>query len=78
MTATHMQTPVGLMPIRESEIRANAALTDRELADKAIGGRFIDPEAFAELCERRLCFRGWSKADTYNEIARREQCHIER
>ena len=53
MTATHMQTPVGPIPIRAAIIEEMAGLSDREIADKALGGRFIDPEYFTELLHRR-------------------------
>lgn len=72
MSATHMRTPVGPWPIEQRLIREHSKMSDRELADKALGGHFICPEAYAELCSRGLSGPGWFKADTYAAIERRE------
>lgn len=73
MTATHMPTPCGMVPIREPVRQELSQMTDREVADKALkSGPFIDPEAYAELLHRGLSAPGWFHDDTYKEIERRE------
>lgn len=72
MTATHMQTPVGPMPIREGVRESLSKMADREVADAAFDGPFINPEPFAELCHRGLCFRGDMESDVYQRVALRE------
>ena len=63
MTATHMQTPVGPLPIRQGLIERFKTMTDREIADETFRGGFVNPEAFAELVDRGLCRRGDFEAD---------------
>ena len=78
MTATHMPTPCGPMPIRENVRKEMADLSDRQIADRALGGRFIDPEYYAELLHRGLSGPGMHKEDTYRLIKERERAHLER
>lgn len=72
MPATHMQTPVGPLPIRRGLIERFETMTDREIADDTFRGGFINPEAFAELVDRGLCKRGDFEADVYRRIERNE------
>lgn len=75
MPATHMQTPVGRLPIRRAMIERFQSMTDREIADETFRGGFINPEAFAELVDRGLCFRGDLERDVYDRIDRVERSH---
>lgn len=77
MTATHMDTPVGPIRIREEVRLEMADMTDREIADRALGGRFIDPEFFAELLHRGLSGPGMYAHDTYRIIEGRENARLE-
>jgi len=75
MHATHMQTPIGPLPIRENIAKRLHGMSDREVADetfKSIRG-FINPEAFAELCARGLSGPGMYERDTYALINEREK-----
>lgn len=72
MTATHIQTPVGKFPIREHIAESFKSMTDREVADKALSGPFIDPEYYPELLRRGLSGPGMYKEDTYKLIQERE------
>lgn len=73
MSATHMQTPVGPLPIRRHLVERFKTMTDREIADETFSGGFINPEAFAELVDRGLCFRGDFEQDVYRRIERAEK-----
>lgn len=75
MAATHMQTPVGPLPIRKHLAERFLTMTDREIADETFRGGFINPEAFAELVDRGLCFRGDREADVYARIDCLERSH---
>ena len=72
MTAKYMPTPCGPVPIREHVRQELSEMTDREVADRAFSGPFIDPESYAELLHRGLSAPGWFHEDTYKEIERRE------
>ena len=71
-----MPTPVGPMPIRASVVKAMDTMTDREVANKAFEGPFIDPEHFAELLHRKLSAPGMFEVDTYRLIEDREKGHV--
>lgn len=74
MTAMHMITPVGKLPIREGIRMVLSKMTDREVADAALrSGPFIDPESYAELCHRGLSGAGIYESDTYELIEKREK-----
>ena len=73
MTAKFMETPFGKMPIRKNIIRQMQDMTDREIADATFANGFINPEYFAELCHRKLCFRGDMEEDVYQRIDDLEQ-----
>ena len=77
MSATHMQSPIGPLPIRRHVIKEMEGKTDREIADGTFVNGFIDPEYFAELCHRGLSGPGWFQKDTYTEIERREKRGLE-
>ena len=72
MAATHMQTPVGPLPIRKGLVERFATMTDREIADETFKSQpgFINPEAFAELVDRGR--RGDFEADVYQRIESRD------
>jgi hypothetical protein len=68
-----MQTPIGPVAIRKHLVEQFATMTDREIADETFRERgFINPEAFAELCHRGLCFRGDRENDVYRRVEERE------
>ena len=73
MPATHMQTPIGPLPIRRHLAERFASMTDLEIADETFKSQpgFINPEAFAELVDRGLCRRGDFEADVYRRISER-------
>jgi hypothetical protein len=50
-------------------------MSDRDIARQAfIGpGRLIDPEAFAELCARGLCEKGWNRKRVFAVLDKGEQ-----
>ena len=73
MSAQYMPTPCGPVPIREHVRKKMAVMSDREIADQALGGAFIDPEYYAELLHRGLSGPGMHKEDTYKLIEQREQ-----
>lgn len=78
MTATHMKTPVGDIPIRESIRKEMATMTDRQIADKALrDAPHINPEYFAELCHRGLCGPGVYRKDVYRMIQEREMARCQ-
>ena len=66
--ATHMPSPVGPIPIRQTVREQMAHMTDRQIADAAIGGQHINPEMYAELCRRGLSGPGVMAAETYRAI----------
>ena len=73
MPALKMRTPVGVMPIRDELIDQMSSMTDRQIAEKALdSGPFIDPEFYAELCNRGLSGPGMHRHDTYRLIHIRE------
>jgi len=61
-------TESGLMPIRESIKSDFPLMSDLELADKAFGDMYPDPEYYAELIQRDLAGPGISKNETYTRI----------
>lgn len=65
-------SPVGPVPIRQGIRERLAHMTDREVADKALGVRHINPETYAELCHRGLSGPGVTAEMTYQAIAERE------
>lgn len=71
--ATTMDTPYGQLPIRECIRNDFETKTDREIADIALGGRFVNPEYLAELIARGLCERGMFAKDIYARIRQREE-----
>lgn len=81
MPARFMKTPFGRMEIRPGIVEVQARMTDRQVADAAFAGSFIDPEAFAELAHRGLCSPGMFQKDVYRLIEQREAeahapCHL--
>ena len=54
--ATHMQTPVGPMPIPEWARRDFERMSDDQIRKQALdnGTPFIDPMAFAEMLHRGM------------------------
>jgi hypothetical protein len=71
--ATHMESPVGRLPIREGIAKRLHGMTDKEVADETFkSSQFINPEAFAELTARGLCYRGDMESDVYARIAKRD------
>ncbi len=76
MSATHMKTPIGKIPIRTEIIKEMLKKSDREIAEQALNSSsFIDPEYYAELCARGLSGPGMKKKDTYALINAKEKSY---
>jgi len=71
MTATHMPTPCGFMPIRKELRDEMAGMNDRQIAENAFSGPFIAPEYYAELMHRGLAGPGISREETTRLIEQR-------
>lgn len=61
--ATHMETPMGHVAIRESEKNKFSAMNDEQLFTHTDVNGFICPEAFAEVMHRGLYsdFEQWRR-----------------
>lgn len=67
-----LRTPVGRFPVPDGIATDLDNMTDRQVADRALSGGFIEPYAYSELLERGLSGPGMFKEDTYRLIEQRE------
>jgi len=70
--AEYFNSPSGLMPIRQSIQDSFEEMTDRDVANKAFGETYADPEYLAELVHRNLSGIGVSRKETMTRIDLKE------
>jgi len=70
--AEYFNSPAGLMPIRQSIQASFEEMSDRDVASKAFGESYTDPEYLAELVYRKLSGPDISHKETLTRIGLKE------